>query len=223
MALNIYLTEDEYKALVLLSEGKTSYMIRQNCFVPASGLSFFLSEIRRKTGIRDTKQPPECREYLKRHAEALSTPPTTDQIRILQKYQAGETWEGIAHTMPLLIEQVIPALDSACRAVGIFTQDERARKIQVRQYLACYLPHELVIFTPSVLAVLRGIANGTPLEDIAQQVDQRLEWVRSTAKDTLFKLGLAARGRDVQRNMATAFLRVREHLNPTITMDDPAF
>lgn len=220
---NIYLTKDEHKALVLLSEGKTSFMIREQCLVPASGMSFFLSEIRRKTGIRDTKQPPECREYLKRHNEALSHSPAPEHIRLLQKYQAGETWEGIAYTMPLPIEEVLPALDKACHAIGSFTRDERARKMQVRQYLACYLPNETVIWAPNVLAVLHGIANATPIEEIAAEVNQLPGWVRSTAKDTLYKLGLAARGRDVQKTMAASFLRVREYLNPTVTMDDPAF
>lgn len=223
MSLNIYLTKDEHHALVLLSELKTTYAIQEQCKIPMSGMGFFLSEIRRKTGIRDTKQTKECKDYLKRHAEALSKPPTTDQIRILRKYLAGETWEAIGNSMPLPLEQVIPTLDKACHAVGIFTQDERARKIQVRQYLACYIPNETVIWTPATLAVVRGIANATPIEEIAQQVNQTTGWVRSTAKDTLYKLGLAARGRDVQRNMANAFLRLRDHINPPVTMDDPMF
>lgn len=188
-----------------------------------SGMSFFLSEIRRKTGIRDTKDHKECRDYLKHFASFTANLPSADELFALRLLMAGSSLEAMAYKLHLPQEQITTFLDTACRSVGILTRDERARKIQVRQYITSHFPISGVIFTPARLAVLRGVADGKPLAQIADEVNQPTDWVEWTLKDLTKGLGLVTRGRDVMRTLIQTFLKVREVRNPSITMDDPAF
>jgi hypothetical protein len=221
---NIYLSEDEQKAIVLLSQRYTYNELPMHCRIPLSGMNFFLAEIRRKTGIRDTKYHKECKDYLTAVAATLEKEsPSRDQIWAMRLYLEESTIEAMARELKISQDEVLPFLDSACRAVAIFTRDERARKMQVRQYLTSMHPADDVILTPARMHILRGIAAGHPMPQIADEIQKPLKWTQQTARDIVRGLGLSTRGRDVQRTLVRTFLRVRDTERPSITMDDPLF
>src|SRR5688572_11284574 len=148
----IYLSEDEEKALRLLAEQASAYTIRDQCKLPLSGLAIFTSEIRRKTGIRDTKNPNECRSYIRQYEAAMAAArPTDDEIWLLRHYSEKDTIEGLTYQWntqhmeqtPITETVMLSMIEQAFEHIGIFTKDDRARRMQFRYYLAAYRPQKL--------------------------------------------------------------------------------
>ncbi len=235
---NPYLTENEAKTLRFLGEGKSLPFIRDNCQMPLAGMHVFTSSLRRKTGIRDTRYAPECREYLKQVEAALSGPgPTETELRVLSHIAEGDTFVAIASRLEITREAVWTLYDSACAAAGIFTRDERTRKTQIRLFLSTRKISGLsgmTALTGHELQFLRAFASGQTYVQIAESEGQPLEYVRFRARGVLLRLGLTARGRDAQRNLVRAFLVAYDAqtgqlespaaADPSpVSMDDPAF
>src|SRR5689334_11098476 len=98
MARNIYLNPNEDKALRLLAEGRSHYVIRDQCVIPLAGMAIFTQNIRRKTGIQDTRYPRECRLYVERVDSALANRALTpEEVHVLEMYSDNQTVEGIAY------------------------------------------------------------------------------------------------------------------------------
>lgn len=229
MAKIIYLSDNEEKALRLLAEAKTGPQIKAQCDIPLAGMGVFTSEIRRKTGIRDTRFALECRRYIERYEATIGQPVSLDQIRILRDILKGETFEGIAYRMQLEKSVVWKLYDQACESAAIFTRDEKARRVQMRLYLATF--HTLPLEGSNALSsketlFLKMFADGLPYAQIADETKERPEFVQWKIKGICSRLGLTARGRDTQRRLARAFLAYGAQTPAPalpVTMDDPAF
>jgi hypothetical protein len=221
----IYLSEDEEKALRLLTEQASAYTIRDRCKLPLSGLAIFTSEIRRKTGIRDTKNPKECQSYIRQYEAAMAAArPTEDEIWLLRHFCDKDTIEGITYQWnalhleqtPFTEDAIRSAIEQAFEHIGIFSKDERARRMQFRYYLAAYRPQKLPD-TGHQWEFLRHTAAGLTVKQIADLMNEPLDYVQAKIEDACIRVGLKAKGRDVQRNLIRVFLHLNDPLN------DPMF
>lgn len=219
----IGLSKDEQTALTLLAEGRNGLYIREHCTIPLAGFSVFTSEIRRKTGIADTKDRRECAQFLERYARALATPPSAEHVAVVRSIVADESLISIAYRLKINIEEARALYDKACESFGVFTRDERARKIQLRLALA---RHTLSTLSPiarvteTELRFLRLFVEGHSYAQIAENTGERELFVRVTTKGLFDRFFLVSRGRGAQRMLATAFLALIES---GVSMDDPAF
>jgi DNA-binding CsgD family transcriptional regulator len=220
----IYLTPNEEKTLRLLMDDLSSYAIIRQCEIPSIGLSLFKHEIRRKTGIRDTKNTKEIRQYFAAYDASMAAQPiSVEQVRTLRLFLGGDTFEAISYQMGVPPEGAEELIYSACRAAGIFTRDDQARKTQVRLFLAIFHPSREGEQTPDQMTVLRLTADGLSPLEICDRMQRPLPYVRFILKTGCLLLGLTARGRDVQRNLIRAYFTRKDAENPPVTMDDPAF
>jgi DNA-binding CsgD family transcriptional regulator len=217
---NIYLTAEENKALLLMANGYNSLHIKQKCDIPLSGMGQFTSTIRRKTGIRDHKNPMECRTYLERYAATMENPSLTEQqLNALRRILEGETLMGIGYQLGEIGEDgAAKLIDEACNAVGIFTRDERTRRIQIRIYLST-LPRNIKPPSPVDLKILRLMAEGMTPQQIAREWGERERYIVIKARDVCLRLGFNARGRDVQRQLIRGWLTRFDGM----VMSDPMF
>lgn len=236
MARNIYLTENEEKAIRALTEPIVYSALKHSCEVPAIGVHLFAADLRRKTGIRDTKNPLECRAYLQRYDAAMSSlAPTAEQLTLLRYFLAGESYQGVAYQLtrargesqiePLVATDIPPLVDDACASVGIYTRDDLARRVQIRIYLASF--HTALspsnALSPTEEKYLRLWAEGKGHSEIADAVGERREYIKDMIKTACKRLGLCARGRGVQRSLVRAFFAQMDSPKEQIDMSDPAF
>lgn len=218
----IYLSEEEEKALRLLAQGFNSYVIHEKCKLPMAGMGIFTQEIRRKTGIRDTKYARECFLYIKRFEEAMDNPPLTpDDLRLLRFYRDDYTLDAMASEWKTTPVEITARIESLFTHMGIFTKDERARRLQLRIYLiAFHAPAQPE--TPFHWNLLRMLARGLSFAEIAHELGERKEYIQFKTREICTKLGLLAKGRDVQRKLIRAFLATHsEPQSPTQDVADP--
>lgn len=221
MIQNLYLSEDEHKALVLLSQRYNSYDIRKQCVLPAAGMSVFMSEIRRKTGISDTRQTALCAEYLRKYAAAINGKgPSPVQFRLLQWLNEGMTLPNAAAQSGISPAEALRSLPAAWHALAIFTNDPRAQRVQFRLYCAAFRPPSVKL-TPFQMEVLTLMAEGRSALQIAQHTTEPLPYVQLKMREVAARTGCSAKGRDVQRNLLRVYLA--HHCVQPVTMDDPAF
>src|SRR5687768_9858748 len=128
-----YLSEAENKLVNLKAEGFSSKHILANCPIPLIGFHMFTADVKRKTGIQG-KDHQDYREFLNRYNEAISGSLTTpEQTRAMRSSLEGDTL-----SLNISRDELQAILDAACKAAGIFTRDERARKFAMRLYLALF-------------------------------------------------------------------------------------
>lgn len=222
--MNIYLTKEENQTLELMAQGINTRTIKTEVDIPLSGFAIFTATIRRKTGIHDHKDKFEVMSYIKRYEAAIANPSLlSDQVRALRRVINGESMVGIGYQHGQIGEAGAQALvDTSCALAGIFTRDERARRVQIRIYLSIF--HQIGILLPSPLEmrILRLIAEGMTPPQIARLWNEREPWITRKAREVCLRLGFNARGRDVQRNLVRDYL-AREDSKQAHLMDDPMF
>ena len=223
MARNIYLSPNEDKALRLLAEGRSHYVLRDQCVIPLAGMAVFTQNIRRKTGIHDTRYPRECRLYVEKVDNALANHSLTpEELRILEMYANGETSEGIGNRHGKTEWDMEKEIAALLQRIGIFAKDPRICRFQARIFLVSFhkpnRPH-----TPQGWQVLRLIAEGRTALEIADELKTPVEYARFKVKETCALLGLTARGRDVQRNLVRAYLETHAEHPTQPDMNDPMF
>ena len=223
-----YLNIHEETAIRLLADGKKSKEIGLVCEVPAAGMPFFRSELRRKTGIPDLNRH-DCRMYLDNYKQSLKGPKPSEQgIRIFRKIMDGETLEGIAYTLDISKEDFPEVLRKELALAGIFATDERARRSQARMYVAANCP-QVNVCQPSDthLKMLRMMAEGKEYIEIASELNEKESYVRAAILETCRRLGFASRGRHVQQLLIRKYIEQLDakgvHPSTENTMDDPAF
>lgn len=230
MRPNIYLTSNEEKALRSLASNGDYSKLKNACEIPQYGIHLFLAQIRRKTGIRDTKDTNECRAYLERYEATIANPaPTEEQLALLRHYAAGDSYTSIAFWMtktraletPLAATDIPKMVDAACEAIGIFTRDDQARRVQIRAYTVCFLTPTAHRITPLEEKIVREWINGKEPIQIADELGERGDYVKYKLKRACKDLGIAAKGRGVQRSLARA-LFAQLDAQPKAPADEPA-
>lgn len=220
---HIYLTPDEYKVLTLLSQGVKSSLIQKQCTIPVSGLGFFTAQIRQKTGIFDTRSVRECRDYLADYSRAMAGERHTDeQIQALRLYAKGMGLSGIANTLQLEPATLELLLTEARKRAGIFASDEKYRRIQVRIFLAANHPLPGKEFRSVQLKAMQMLADGMSYGEISKSLGQLESYIRLTVREACARLGLNARGRNVQRQLLRAYLTAQSAKTEDL-MADPCF
>lgn len=228
MTGNLYLTDNEEKALRMMAEAKHHTAIRKECEIPHSGFHAFTYSIRRKTGIRDHKDDQECRDYLRRYAEAMANRPIADvHVRVLRRVLARETFAGIGYQEGKVSESsAFEMFQAACHAAGIFTTDKRALRVQIRIYLATFHPTNGMPLSPIEEDMLRKLAfeGMTPAQYAREyRFNENERHYVLKARDACERLGFNVQGNGTQRQMLKDyFLRMDARPAP-VTMDDPMF
>lgn len=218
----IYLNSNEEMALRLLADGKSLYTLREQCVIPLAGMAMFLQSLRHKTGIRDTRFPLECRQYLSRYATAMENPAVTDDEKlILQLYAGGETHMGIASVVKMEEAELTRTLQSLLERIGIFSKDDRICRFQARVYLITFRLH-LLPETPQQWEVLRLTADGLNVKEIAERLKLPVEYAQFKLREVCARLRLLARGRDVQRNLIRAYLASHPQPEPQAEQPEPS-
>lgn len=236
---NLYLTENEQKALRILANRGDHIAVRNECVIPLSGMGFFTSEIRRKTGIRDTLDSEECRAYLERYENAL-TYQRWDPLdnRLVSLFLQKNTFTAIASRLKAEGVVHLPGdigrdLDLACEKAGIFTRDEKARRVQLKIYLtAFYLTKKPEKLSPHNRKAMELFASGMTIRQIAFCMQVEYAYAQYLVQSTCKEVGIVARGRGLQQKLARVFLASKNapeelpseeaEITP-VTMDDPAF
>jgi hypothetical protein len=223
----IYLSEAENCTLTLLSKGFSTREIHSSCEIPLSGYAIFTQDLRRKTGIRDHRDSSECRAYVAKYQQAITGEgPNGEQTRAMRSFSLGNTITAIAYILGRITEEATEqTIDAGCRAAGIFTRDDRARRGQIRLYLAIFRPNFKPL-TEQETQILRAMAEGKTFEEVSQTVvAARIPYLKTKAKDACMRLGFDIKGRNSQRNLLRAYFAHLDTLapRPHDPMDDPAF
>lgn len=219
----IYLTKDEDNAIKLLAKGASPSIIQRNCILPASGMGFFTAELRRKTGIIDTRNPRQCREYLENYRKAMEGEGLTPtQLKAARFQQDRETYGAIAARLGIPQAEVSLLIEDACTSAGIFSHDVRARKAQWRIYLALFHPIAERPISDQKMTMLRLLAEGMSYYDIAEKMSWPLEYLKLVSRQVCAYLGLTAKGKNAQRRLIVAYLEHKDTETADM-MNDPAF
>lgn len=238
---NLYLSENELRAVQMLADEKSYQAIRRECHVwapgkcPSSAMPLFIAVIKRKTGIRDPRDPQQCRTYLENYALATQKPPTPENLETLRRvfgigYMQPHTMEALANNMHGTIEAAQQAWEDALLSIGVLTDDPAQQRVQARIYLASIKP---IIRPPAPIGPkgwqsLRMYLEGVHYADIAKALGfVRAQYAKELVKKTCEELGILARGRGVRKKLIAAALAYHDRQEmqpqPEITMDDPAF
>lgn len=204
--------------------------IQRKCTLPLSGFFVFAQNIRRKTGIADTRSPEQCRAYLQKYAKAMAGPGfTKDQVTLARLTLGGHTTEGKAHQIKSTEAQVIELIADLYAKAAIYAEDPTVRKGQLKTYLAAHHPENVEV-SMDQMVILNYLAQGKSYEEIGQILSNTpANKIRRQAMLTCIRLGLNARGNGVQRNLIRKYLakvdadNVKEAQGLEDLMDDPMF
>lgn len=113
---------------------------------------------------------------------------------------------------------------AACHAAGIFTEDKRAVRVQIRIYLALFHSTNGKELTPGEEDLLRKMAfEGMTPQQYAREFrpTERERFYVMKARDACTRLGFSVQGNGTQRQLLREyFMRLDAQ---KITMDDPMF
>lgn len=117
------------------------YHQREKPMTPST-LHVHCHHIRQKTGIGDTKNPQECRDYL-RHASArplshqttYKPSPTRAQMEVLRLLATGKSYGEIGLVLKINHQTAQNHASHGCRRAGI-TNQGHGRTQAIRDYLA---------------------------------------------------------------------------------------
>lgn len=212
-----YLSEAENTLLNLKAEGFSTNHILKNCPIPLIGYHMFTADVKRKTGIIG-RHYPEYRAFLDDYSSAMSGNLTTpEQTRAMRHFVEGNTL-----SLNMTRDDLQTLIDAACKAAGIFTRDERARKYAMRLYLAIFRFNGRPLDTLEV-KFLREMADGKSFEEINEYCPaQRVSFVMRKAHDACQRLYFDAPGRNAQRNLLRAYFAWKD-AHKSDPMDDPMF
>lgn len=118
------LTKKELQTLRLLAQGQTYPQIQDALKISQACLHVHVHRIRAKTGIADTKDASECRQYLAQYNPRLAQP-TPRQMEVLRLHMHGRTNPQIALSLDLSSQSVTNALSQGVRRLGIKTRGVR--------------------------------------------------------------------------------------------------
>jgi DNA-binding CsgD family transcriptional regulator len=167
MEKHFYLNEKELIALELLAKDGSYTAIKRDCGLSSVTLCNFLSKLRKKTGVTNTKDVEQVKNYLTQYqAVVTGTGPSDDQRNIIQRVLGvgfePTTIQAIGHIKGQPTEHILAEYEAGIRAMGIFATSPRERRVQARLWLA---RRPIIIggverLTENHLKVLRMYADG---------------------------------------------------------------
>lgn len=215
MCRNIYLTELEEKALGLFAKGVNTRIICRELAINHEQLATLTFAIRRKTGIADHNDDRQCQDYLRRYRHAIERNATTPEHIIALRVYTKTAWESDSHAA----HTVVHITQEAIELCGIFSKDERTRKMQVRQYLATFHCRNKMPPTDTEIQILRLVASGVKAKELCLHLQGAPRYFVHRLRDVCKRLGFNVQGRGAQRRMIQDYLARTE----PPTMDDPMF
>lgn len=236
MPKNPYLTEEETRALDMLAKETSYHAIRRECNVHSARLPLFMQDLRRKTGIHDTRDAQAVQTYLTSYEQAVNGPgPNARQLecikRVLGVDYPPHSLEAAAYRMDIKKAEAHELYESGLRAAGIFSRDPRTQRGQARIFLA--IRPEAQAGRPPLsrdhIAVLELLSQGYRREVIAAQLKFSIGHTKLIVSEIAQRLGAVSRGRGAQEKLillAAAHLAERqkdEQKEHEIDMSDPAF
>lgn len=235
----IYLHLREYQAIKLLARDASYEAVKRECNVTTLGLCNFMAVLRRKTGIENTKDSQQAKDYLaKYHAASKGPGPDSLQCEAIKRLlgigHEVHTLPATAYKMGKTEDEVSSLFRSGLALAGIFATEETEQRVQARIYFA---NTKIIIggddlLTENHFLALRMYANGMSASAIVDEfirlkvVGASHVYIELLLRQGRDRLGVTARGRGVQRRLvATALARIdREAEEKKLnTMDDPAF
>jgi hypothetical protein len=217
---NLYLTANEEKAVKLLADGRSSGFILEQCEIPVSGLGTFTAELRRKTGIEDTRSPSDCKSYLNRYAKAFEVPPklSREQEEATRIILKGNSMTAVAYRVGGAFESAVTLIDSIFSTAGIFSKDPRTQRAQLRLFMAVFHLRKNICedIGPKAWEILRASARGEHYTDLALKHHLTEEQVCTMAHNGLMMLGFVTRGRGTKENLLRAYM---EYLDEQIAQE----
>ncbi len=208
--------------------------IREACgFSQSTSYKFhqMLASLRKKTGIRDAQNVAECRAYLEKMRAIPEPPPLTEKQRKLLLWVSEQ--RPILYVTPRMECSEAEAkeqTEAALHVIGIFSPDEKTRRMQCRAFFAHY-GHPLARvenLSAKHWQILNVIAQGGHAGHLGHSPAN----ARALSREACQRAGVTCPGRLAQRNLVRAFLAACERENapaasaqaePPISMDDPAF
>lgn len=146
MTSKIYLLSNRQASILrLLAQGKTYLEVIHLLGISPANLHTVVSVIRKKTGIQNTKNPQECKDWLRgRHGHPFDAPtysrwpktPTRTQLEMMTLHAQGLTYAQIAQQCAVTHQTVQNAVSQGCkraRIVNVGLREERTAAI--RSYL----------------------------------------------------------------------------------------
>lgn len=133
------LTKREYEILDLLAVGRNYSEICALLGIAPSNIHNVVSRIRKKTGIINTKNPDECRDFIRsvpmgslvgrKRLRKLSFP-TVHQAEAMSLFARGNMCKRIALILHITPQTALNAISMGCKRAGIPCEREA-----IRQYL----------------------------------------------------------------------------------------
>lgn len=230
-----YLTIAEYKAVKMLAEEKSYDAIKRECQVtlgkcPTQAMPLFLSALRKKTGIENTRSAQEAQNYLRAYEQSLSVEPNDAQLDVLKR-MAGVT--HMAHSLLSLAnntgrteQEAAQDYTDALASIGIFAKHASTRSVQMKLYFASRKPHvePRDPITERQWEALRMFADGVDAQTIATHLRMvKPLYATQLIQSICDRLAIRSRGRGVQRKLARIAIAYHDAQNAPLTMDDAAF
>lgn len=227
-----YLTDLEQKAVKLLAEEKSYEAIKRECYLSTLKLCPFLGAIRRKTGIADTKDAQQVRDYITKYEAAANGPgPSPLQMEVINRlmgvgYPEHEL-SAIDYRMGLSPGSAYMEYEAGLNAAGIYATTASERTVQCRMFLASlHVRPTASMLNDNHLRALRLYAQNEKEYFIAQQMPpgfNSIPAVEMLIQDGVDRLGVVARGRGVQRRLVGIALDRLEQEKSKTLMNDPMF
>lgn len=235
----IYLHLKEYIAVKLLARDASYEAVKRECNLSTLELCNFLATLRRKTGILNTKDSQQAKDYLANYHAASKGPGPSHVQQEVMKRLLGINYEehtltAAAYQMGRTEDEVMAILKSGLTMAGIFATTEAEQRVQARIYFA---NTKTIIggddlLTDNHFLALGMYARGETVSGIVDEftrlkiVGTSHVYVEFLLRQGRDRLGVTARGRGVQRRLvAIALARIaRERAEKKEnTMDDPMF
>jgi len=150
------LTNRELRILSLLAQGQTYNQVKERLAITTiENVHVTCYNIRKKTGIRQTRDPNECRAYMEkvapdtvRRAFHLSALPAEDgltegQAHVLRLIAAGRTYKQIATFFGTTSQSVQNLACRACKRAGIRSAGWN-RTHYIREWVKTYYGEETI-------------------------------------------------------------------------------
>lgn len=129
------LTTKEYSILRLLSEGFTYNEVCFRLKITGSCLHAHTNNIRRKTGIKDTKSKSECERYLMAAPRTPRHGPTSAQTTVLRMILQGMTYKAIAKELKLSVGTVMNSASQGRKRIPGLPEAHHT-ETSIREYLS---------------------------------------------------------------------------------------
>lgn len=230
-----YLTPEEFKAVQMLADDKSYGAIKRECALPGnacptSQMPIFLASLRKKTGIRDTTDPQQAREYLTKWEQSRRAEPTPEQLQAIKRmiglgYTQCQSLTTLANCMALSTEAATLLYQAGLHAIGCFATDPREQRVQTRLYFAHRKPIVTPVepMTPKRWLAVEMHANGASYESIAEAIGYlRPEDAKLFVRKTCVMLGIVAPGRGLQKRLLLAAIAHR-NAQAADALNDPMF